>query len=215
MSTAVQIAVKTENKVDQLTELYAALERDHTLPFYQERIKNDYQVVLGEGTPAATIMFLGEAPGSREAVFGRPFIGAAGHLLHDLLKLEKIDRKRIYLTNMVKDCLPENRKPSAEASRPYIPYLEREINIIQPMMLVPLGRFAMEFAFHRFQASVSDARINDLHGQAIKGYADYGEIVLFPLYHPAAALYDPMHLRTLAKDFRTLKAVASEMWLLD
>lgn len=208
-----QPGVDTKDRM--LNELQEALENDVNAPLYEQRIENGYRPVFGEGKPTAQIMFIGEAPGSREAVFGRPFIGAAGHLLHDLLKMERIDRRNVYLTNLVKDRAPEGRNPTLMEIQHYACYLEREIEIIQPMLIAPMGKLCMDYVLRRFNVEHESARIVELHGQVLLGHAEYGRVKIVPLLHPSAALYDSSCLRTLARDIRVVRSVASELWLLD
>lgn len=199
----------------QLHALFEEIESDVHAPLYHERLGNGYRAVLGEGKPGARIMFIGEAPGAREAVFGRPFIGAAGHLLHDLLKMQRIERRQVYLTNLVKDRAPEGRNPTHAEIAHYAQYLEREIAILQPLLIVPMGKLTMEHILHRFHVPHEHARIVEMHGQVLSGTADYGKVKIVPLLHPSAALYDSSCLRTLAQDIRVVYRVASELWLLD
>ena len=107
-------------------------------PLYQERIKNNVFPVIGEGSHQAKIMFVGEAPGRNEAKTGRPFCGAAGKILDELLASAGIDRKDIYITNIVKDRPPSNRDPLPEEIKIYGPFLDRQIEIIQPEVLATM-----------------------------------------------------------------------------
>ncbi len=205
---------RTDTKGQRFEELHRALETDTHAPLYSQRMENGYRPVCGEGSPDAQIMFIGEAPGAREAVFGRPFIGAAGHLLHDLIKLYKIDRKYIYLTNLIKDRTPEGRNPVESEINHYARYLEEEIDILRPLLVVPMGRLTMSYVLSRFRVPHENARVVDMHGEVMVGQADYGRVKVVPLLHPSAALYDSRCMKTLAHDMRVIHAVATELWLL-
>src|ERR1700751_4396088 len=110
---------------------------------YKERIKNKVFPVIGEGSHDAAIMFIGEAPGKNEAATGRPFVGAAGKILTQMLEELGIKREDIYITNIVKDRPHQNRDPLPEEIGAYGPFLDRQIGIIQPKVLATLGRFSM------------------------------------------------------------------------
>lgn len=174
-------------------------------PLYSYRKENNYTFVLGEGNVEAKIMFIGEAPGEREAKTGRPFVGASGRFLNELLQSIGMNREDIYITNIVKDRPPNNRNPSVKEIRLYQPFLLRQIEIIRPEVIVPLGRFSMEFILKQFDAPEKGQKISELHGKLLKGAAPYGEITIVPLYHPAVALYSNDSKETLVNDFQILK----------
>ena len=174
-------------------------------PLYSYRKENNYSFVLGEGNVEAKIMLIGEAPGEKEAKTGRPFVGASGRFLNELLQSIGMKREDIYITNIVKDRPPNNRNPSVKEIRLYQPFLLRQIDIIRPEVIVPLGRFSMEFILNQFDAPEKGQKISELHGKQIKGIAPYGEITIVPLYHPAVALYSVDSKQTLVNDFQILK----------
>jgi DNA polymerase len=150
-------------------------------------------------------LFIGEAPGEREAKTGRPFVGASGRFLNELLQSIGMKREDVYITNIVKDRPPNNRNPSVKGIRLYQPFLLRQIEIIRPEVIVPLGRFSMEFILEQFNAPEKGQKISELHGKLLKGTAPFGEITIIPLYHPAVALYSVDSKETLVKDFQILK----------
>jgi DNA polymerase len=150
-------------------------------------------------------MFIGEAPGEKEAKTGRPFVGASGRFLNELLQSIDMKREDVYITNIVKDRPPNNRNPSVKEIRLYQPFLLRQIDIIRPEVIVPLGRFSMEFILNQFDAPEKGQKISELHGKQLKGTAPYGEITIVPLYHPAVALYSVDSKQTLVNDFQILK----------
>ncbi len=158
--------------------------------------KTANQAVPGEGNPQAKIVFIGEAPGYNEDAQGRPFVGRAGALLDDLLRLIGLKRADVWIGNIIKHRPPENRDPMVDELRACSPYLVDQIKAIKPRLLVTLGRFAMA-------EYLPDGKISDLHGRAFR----VGELVIFPLYHPAAALRSEAVARELRSDFRKIVTV--------
>jgi uracil-DNA glycosylase family 4 len=166
--------------------------RSHT-PCGFEPCETCTNFVPGEGSPAADVMLVGEAPGASEDASGRPFVGRAGKLLDALLAEAGLDRADAFITNVLKARPPGNRDPTAAEVRHHLPWLEAQLALIQPRLLVPLGRHALA---HFAPA----ARISEVHGiRLIEGGR-----VLFPLLHPAVALYDPGRRETLFADARRL-----------
>jgi uracil-DNA glycosylase family 4 len=151
------------------------------------------QLVPGEGPATASIVIVGEAPGAKEDAAGVPFVGAAGKFLDSLLAEAGVARDSVFITNVVKARPPKNRDPKAPEVAHHWPWLEEQLAIIEPQLLVPLGRHALA----RFAA---DAKIAEAHGQVLE--ADGRR--LFPLYHPAAALYNGGLRATLVEDAQAL-----------
>ena len=174
-------------------------------PLYRYRAENNYFPVIGEGSHDACIMFVGEAPGRNEAKTGKPFCGAAGKILDELLESVGVDRKTVYVTNIVKDRPPENRDPSPDEIESYGPFLDRQIEIIQPKVIATLGRYAMGYIMKKFDLDLELEPIGQAHGKAYKAEASYGPINIVPLYHPCVAVYNRKTLDTLKKDFEILK----------
>lgn len=174
-------------------------------PLYEYRKKNKYFPVLGEGSHSAKIIFIGEAPGKNEAETGRPFCGAAGRVMDELLASIQLDRQDVYITNIVKDRPPENRDPTPSEIKLYSPFLDRQIDVIQPEVIATLGRFSMQFILEKFQLPEATKSISTLHGMLLKAKTSYGEVSLLPLYHPAVALYNGNSKKTLLEDFQKLK----------
>ena len=170
-------------------------------PLYAERAKNKYFPVIGEGNHSAEIMFIGEAPGENEAKTGRPFCGRAGKVLDSLLESVGIDRKDVYVTNIVKDRPPANRDPFPDEIAIYAPFLDRQIEIIKPKIIATLGRFSMQYVMNRYGLEWELDSISKLHGKVFT--TDKFKVV--PLYHPAAAIYNQHLLGTLKEDFQILK----------
>jgi uracil-DNA glycosylase len=151
--------------------------------------------VPGEGSATARIVIVGEAPGAKEDAAGRPFVGAAGKILDGLLAEAGIAREDVFITNVVKARPPGNRDPRAGEVAHHWPWLERQLEVIRPQLVVPLGRHALK----RF---APEAKIGEVHGTRIEA----GGRALFPLYHPAASLHNPRLRETLLDDARRLRA---------
>jgi uracil-DNA glycosylase len=125
-------------------------------------------------------------------------------VLNELLELIGLERGDIYITNIVKDRPPENQNPTTKAIQLYGPYLQRQIDIVRPKVIVPLGRFALDYVLENFGA-VERGKISELHGVLIRAQGSYGEIAILPLYHPAAGFYNRGLKQTLEEDFQALK----------
>lgn len=194
-----------------MDERYQALKqiRDEVLnltasPLYAFRTENNYFPVIGEGSHSARVMLIGEAPGENEAKTGRPFCGASGRVLDELLASVKLQREDIYITNIVKDRPPNNRDPHKGEIKLYAPFLVRQIDIIQPAVIATLGRFSMEFVLKLFNAPEATQKISELHGKALPITTAYGQTVVLPLFHPAVALYTVGQKQLLLDDFQAL-----------
>src|SRR3989344_3034494 len=129
-----------DNREEVLSKIKEEIVNLNKSPLYKIRIKNKVFPVIGEGSHHAKIIFIGEAPGRNEAATGRPFCGAAGKVLDELLASVNIERKDVYITNIVKDRPPFNRDPLPEEIKVYGPFLDRQIEIIQPEVIATLGR---------------------------------------------------------------------------
>jgi DNA polymerase len=159
------------------------------------------QVVPGEGSADAEIMFIGEGPGKKEDELGRPFVGAAGKFLDEMLASIKLKRENVYIANVVKCRPPENRDPLPKEAETCWPWLEAQVKIINPKVIVTLGRHSME----RF---LPGQKISEVHGKALRrDIPGLGKRVFFTLYHPAAALYNGSLRATLLADFKKLPKV--------
>jgi len=174
-------------------------------PLFVYRTTNHYFPVIGEGSHVAKIMFIGEAPGKNEAKTGRPFCGSAGKILNDLLASVGINRPDVYITNIVKDRPENNRDPLPEEIKIYGPFLDRQINIIQPQVIATLGRYSMGYIMEKFGLADVLLPISKMHGKEFQAETEYGKVYIIPLYHPAAAIYDRSLLETLKKDFKILE----------
>jgi DNA polymerase len=192
------------DRTEQLRSIKDAVVNLTESPLYAYRTENSYFPVIGQGNHYADIMFIGEAPGKNEAEQGRPFCGASGRVLDELLASIDLQREDVYVTNIVKDRPPENRDPHKGEIALYAPFLEQQIDIIQPNVIATLGRFSMEFILKKYNAPEANQKISQLHGTVIRVRAGYGEVAVVPLFHPAASLYNPSQKETLLNDFRVL-----------
>lgn len=175
-------------------------------PLYRYRVENNYFPVIGQGNHYATIMFIGEAPGQNEAKTGRPFCGAAGRILDQLLEKVGIKREDVYITNIIKDRPQNNRDPEPEEIELYAPFLDRQIEIIKPKVIVTLGRFSMAYIMKKFGLEHELKPISVLHGTVHQANSLLSfPVTIIPMYHPAAAIYNSITKEQLFKDFEILK----------
>ena len=158
------------------------------------------QLVFGEGNPDSEMVFIGEAPGKNEDIQGRPFIGAAGKFLNQLLEMINVTREDIYITNIVKYRPPNNRDPLPEEKAAFLPYLDEQLDIIQPKLVITLGR-------HSLNCFLPQLIISQVHGQPKR----HNGRVYLPLFHPAAALYNGGLRQTLIDDFVKIPAILNKI----
>ncbi len=162
--------------------------------------KTATQLVMGDGNPDADIVFIGEAPGKNEDIQGRPFVGASGKFLSEMLALIDLKREDIYITNIVKYRPPENRDPTPDEKAAFLPFLEAQLEVIQPKVVVTLGR-------HSMNCFLPGLIIGQVHGQPQR----YKGRVYLPLFHPAAALYNGSMRQTLIDDFVKIPLIIQEI----
>jgi len=159
--------------------------------------------VPGEGSLDAIVMFIGEAPGYWEDVKGRPFVGAAGKFLDELLAKIGLARGDVYIANVLKSRPPENRDPQTSEIQACTPYLDRQIKIIQPKIIVTLGRHSMTYILSKL--GFETRGITGVHGKVYNGELLGLKVSVIPTFHPAAALYDPKYRDALERDFQVIK----------
>src|SRR3989338_7766351 len=159
--------------------------------------------VAGDGSVNAEVVFIGEAPGKDEDLQGRPFVGAAGKFLNEMLQGIKMKREDVYITNIVKYRPPVNRDPLPEEKDTCSEWLKEEIKIINPKLIVFLGR-------HSLQNFFPNEKISEVHGKILKKKTKIGNI-FFALYHPAAALYNGSMREILIEDFKKIPKVLSKI----
>ncbi len=199
-------AAKT--KQVQLDDIKQRIIDDKVTP---ELAEGATQLVFGDGNPEAELVFIGEAPGKNEDLQGIPFVGAAGKFLNEMLEMIGLKREDIYITNIVKYRPPNNRDPSPEEKKAFLPYLQSQLEVIQPKVLVTLGR-------HGLNCFLPDLQISQVHGQpkrvklALKEKSDDSlQVVILPLFHPAAALYNGDMRQTLIDDFALIPAIIEKL----
>lgn len=185
------------NKQAKLDELREQVIKDKVCPELAEQAT---QLVFGDGNPSAEIVFIGEAPGKNEDLQGKPFVGAAGKFLDEMLEMINLKRKDIYITNIVKYRPPNNRDPYPEEKASFLPYLQAQLDIIEPTLVVTLGR-------HSLNCFLPDLQISQCHGQP-KRYKGH---VYLPLFHPAAALYNGGMRQTLIDDFAKIPIIIKKI----
>lgn len=163
--------------------------------------KNCTQVVPGDGSAEAKIMFIGEAPGKKEDKQGVPFVGAAGKFLSEMLSNINLKREDVYIANVCKCRPPENRDPLPEEIAICWPWLEKQIEIINPKIIITLGR-------HSLNRFYPEAKISETHGIVfIKTFPNIGKRHFYALYHPAAALYNGSMRQILINDFKKIPKI--------
>jgi len=163
--------------------------------------------VVGEGSSRAKILFCGEAPGYNEDKEGRPFCGAAGKILDELLVFAGIKREEIYIANLLKCRPPENRNPLKEEIDACVPYLDRQIEIIKPKAICSLGNFATAYILEKYGLKDQVQGISKIHGKIFEVKTLFQNVKIIPFYHPAVATYNINMKKTLKKDFEVLKNV--------
>lgn len=181
----------------QLEELKAKIEASGVTP---ELAAQATQLVFGVGNPEADILFIGEAPGKNEDLQGEPFVGAAGKFLNEMLEGIGLKRADIYITNIVKYRPPHNRDPLPEEKTAFLPFLQEQIAIIKPKLIVTLGRHSMDVL-------LPGLKISQVHGEPKR----YKGQVYLPLFHPAAALYNGGMRQTLIEDFSLIPAILKKL----
>ncbi len=177
----------------------------------KERIVNKVFPVIGEGSHFTNIMFVGEAPGKNEAATGRPFCGASGRILDGFLNDVGLKREDVYITNIIKDRPPQNRDPLPVEIEAYGPFLDKQLEIIQPRVIATLGRFSMDYIMRRCGLEFEIIPISQAHGKVYQGRTAFGtDVTIIPLYHPAASIYNQHLKETLREDFKIIKKYADK-----
>ena len=167
--------------------------------------KTATRAVWGSGNTNANIVFIGEAPGKNEDQQGIPFVGSAGKFLSEMLASIGLKREDVYITNIVKYRPPNNRDPLPQEKTACKEWLRDEIALINPQLIIPLGRHALAYF-------LPDARISEVHGQLfVQTFSDFGIRSIVPLYHPAAALYNGSLRITLKEDFLKIPGIIKSL----
>ena len=188
-------------KAARLEQIKADILRQNICPNLAKTAK---QLVFGHGNPDADIVFIGEAPGKKEDETGEPFVGAAGNFLNTMLASIHLERSDTYITNIVKYRPPDNRDPSKEEKEAFMPFLLEQIDVIEPKVIITLGR-------HSTACFIPDGQISEIHGQPTSDTVDQRGVTrtltILPLYHPAAALYNGGLRSTLLEDFQKIPSI--------
>lgn len=187
------------DKKEELLKIKEDMENDKSLPL----VSKPEDVIPGDGNCDSEIVFIGEAGGYHESVQRKPFVGNAGMLLNRLLTSINLPRENVYITNMVKTRPPENRDPLPEELDAYSVYLDRELEVIKPKIIVTLGRFSMA----KF---LPNARISGVHGKKFEVNWNGKNILVVPMYHPAAALRNGAVMEQIKNDFLKLPEYLKE-----
>ena len=188
------------NKQQLLDQLRAEILEKNICP---ELAAQATQLVMGNGNLDAEIVFIGEAPGKQEDLSGLPFVGASGKFLNEMLAQAGLERSDVYITNVVKYRPPNNRDPKPAEKKAFLPYLLRQLEIIDPKVIITLGRHSMEYF-------LPGAVIGDIHGQPHHVEIDGRKWIIIPLYHPAAALYNGSLRATLIDDFLRVPEIITQ-----
>ncbi len=191
----------TQDKKLRLKQIAADITQNNVCPDLAVTATN---LVLGDGNSNADIVFIGEAPGKNEDQQGLPFVGAAGKFLNEMLASIGLDRGDVYITNIVKYRPPNNRDPLPEEKKAFWPYLVQQIDVIEPKVIVTLGRHSMEYF-------LPDQKISQIHGEPKRISFGEKKVVILPLYHPAAALYNGGMRATLLEDFAKIPAIIKKI----
>jgi len=187
----------TQMKQQLLDELKERIERANVTP---ELKLQATQLVFGDGNAEAEVVFIGEAPGKNEDEQGKPFVGAAGKFLSEMLGMINMKREDVYITNIVKYRPPNNRDPLPEEKKEWLPYLQKQLDVIRPKLIVTLGRHSMDVL-------LPGLKISQVHGQPKR----YKDLVYLPLFHPAAALYNGGMRQTLIDDFALIPTILKKI----
>lgn len=214
---------KVKDKQARLDEIRQKIIDDKVCP---DLAAQATQLVFGDGNPEAELVFIGEAPGKNEDIQGKPFVGAAGKFLNEMLEMIGLKRADVYITNIVKYRPPNNRDPFPDEKAALMPYLEAQLEAIQPKLTITLGR-------HSLNCFLPDLSISQVHGQPkrfrilstedrkLKNQGNNSEfrlqdsnfmtLVILPLFHPAAALYNSSMRQTLIDDFARIPLVLKKI----
>ena len=166
--------------------------------------------VFGEGSLNSEIMLVGEAPGYNESMTGKPFCGASGKILDELLESAGLKREDIFITNIVKIRPPDNRNPTKEEIKQFSPFLDKQISIINPKIICTLGNFSTGYIMERFNLKDKIQGISKIHGHIFNVSTLLGILKIVPLYHPAVAVYNANMKDTLKEDFLILKKLVGD-----
>ena len=185
------------SKKEELQKIKADILTQNVCP---ELAKGATQLVFGDGSADAELVFIGEAPGKHEDIQGLPFVGAAGKFLNEMLASIGLKRADVYITNIVKYRPPDNRDPYPDEKAEFLPFLRKQLEVIKPKLVITLGR-------HSLECFLPGLQISQCHGQPKR----YKGQVYLPLFHPAAALYNGAMRQTLIDDFMKIPRILAKI----
>jgi len=191
-------------KEEALATLVTEIRACRRCPLWEEAC----QAVPGEGDPDAKIFFVGEAPGKQEDLTGRPFVGRSGRLVDMLLTGIGLARDEVFIGNLVKHRPPGNRCPKPGEIHACTPFLDRQIGVVEPTIIVTLGRVPANYLFSWF--GMKFEKLGDIRGRAYSVERDDRMMTVLPMYHPASALRNPLHRAVMEQDFDTLGRLIDE-----
>jgi len=183
--------MKKERELEDLKKQIAA----------DKKLRLKSNLVFGEGNANAQVVFIGEAPGAKEDIEGRPFVGRSGQLLRRMICENGWKESEVYITNIVKQRPPENRDPTQEEILLYIPYLQKQLDIIKPKIIVPLGRFSTNYFLPKAKITIDQGKVFLQNKRKI-----------FPMLHPAAALRSTKRMKMFIDSFKTLSDITSGVY---
>ncbi len=158
--------------------------------------------VVGTGSSDAELLFIGEAPGSNEDLQGKPFVGRAGKILDELIESIGLKREDVFIANILKCRPPDNRNPLKAEINACAKYLDKQIEIIKPKIIAPLGNFACSFIFEKYGLKFD--KIGNVHGKIFQVKTNNSKVKIIPLYHPAVVTYNSKKKKVLIKDFEAI-----------
>lgn len=188
----------TEYKIDELNRKISSCNNCNLW-----KNKNNY--VIGNGSINSKIVFIGEAPGFNEDISGKPFVGKAGKILDELLLYIGLKRENVYITNILKCRPPNNRNPTTDEIKICTKYLDDELSIIKPYLIITLGNFSSKFIFNKYKLKFS--KISDVHGKIFSLNLIDTNLYISPQYHPAFAVYNPNNIKIIKNDFKNIKNI--------
>ena len=190
-------------KKDEITKINTLISKCKKCDLWKSR----RHPVAGSGSLDAEIFFIGEAPGRNEDIQGEPFVGKAGKILDELLASINIKRDEVYISNILKCRPPNNRDPFKHEIQQCKPFLDKQLEVIKPKLIIPLGNFATSYILEK--NGFKHENIGQVHGKLFTTHTIYGETKIIPMYHPAVAVYNPNYKKLLLKDMASLKKTLS------
>jgi len=191
--------MERESKYKQMQRLETEVAACTQCRLHESRLNT----VPGEGSLNSPVVFIGEGPGRKEDEAGRPFVGSAGKLLTSMLEKVGLKREDVYIANIVKCRPPKNRRPRSDEVEACNQFLDRQLSLIAPSIIAPMGNSSVSHILKKYK--LRKAPIGDIHGSPFTVNAAWGEVKIFPLYHPAAVLYNRSLESELVKDFTALR----------